>query len=413
MDFSRPMSRILIVTNGPLARNPRVVKEASALGAAGHQVTVLTPRNHPPSEPYDRELCEGAPFLREPITLIPGHGLPSWRIFLRLLPHRIGRELMTRFRWENSHALGPAGVILNHARAHPADLTIVHNEVPHGVGLRLLAGGRRVAADIEDWHSEDLPPEARRHRPLRLLRRQEGELLHRAAYCITTSEAMAEGLFARYGGRRPSVITNSFPLGPARARQPADGPPRLLWFSQTIGPGRGLEAFIDAWGRTRAPSRLVLLGEDRGGYGHRLRERLPDSHRDRLALHPLVSPAALPAFIADHDVGLALEPTTPANKDLTISNKILQYLGAGLAVVATPTAGQREVLGHAPEAGVVEDFADAAGAARRLDELLADTGRLIGRQAAARRLAETRYCWEREAPRLLALVEKALAGKRT
>src|SRR5687768_2570217 len=36
-------ARICIVTGSSLARNPRVVKEASALAAAGHEVTVLGP----------------------------------------------------------------------------------------------------------------------------------------------------------------------------------------------------------------------------------------------------------------------------------------------------------------------------------------------------------------------------------
>ena len=36
--------------------------------------------------------------------------------------------------------------------------------------------------DLEDWFSEDLLPEARRHRPLRLLRSLERELLSRGAF---------------------------------------------------------------------------------------------------------------------------------------------------------------------------------------------------------------------------------------
>ena len=61
-------------------------------------------------------------------------------------------------------------------------------------------------------------------------------------------------------------------------------------------------------------------------------------------------------MIATYDVGLALEPNTPLNKDLTISNKILQYLNAGLAVFATPTQGQREVLSHEASAGCIFHF---------------------------------------------------------
>lgn len=400
---------VLIITNGPLARNPRVHKEAAALGSAGYDVTVLTPRNHAPSEPFDVALSAGAPFRRLPLDFVPGFGTSPWRIFLRLLRHRLTREAARRFPWKSLHALGPVSPLLAAARAHPADLTIVHNEVPHEIGVRLLSAGRRVAADLEDWHSEDLLPEARRHRPIQLLQANERALLHRAAYVSTTSEVLADTLQARYGGRRPAVITNSFPLGPVSS-PPSGRPPRLLWFSQTIGPGRGLEAFVAAWSLTRSPSELTLLGEDSSGFAAGLRRGISDSHQSRLHLAPLVAPVALSGFIAQHDIGLALEHSDPASRDLTITNKILQYLNAGLVVVATPTAGQREVLARSPQAGIFLDLAAPADQnAARLDALFIEPA-LATRQRAARHLAESVYCWEREAPRLVALVTAALTS---
>lgn len=404
------MSRILIVTNGPLARNPRVVKEAQSLGAAGYRTTVLTLRNHAPSEQYDQALCEDAPFRRIPVDLVSGFSTPSHRIFWRLLRHRVAREAMSRFGLQSLHALGPARVLEREIRAHPSDLVIVHNEVPHGVGLKLISEGQRVAADIEDWHSEDLLEEARSKRPIALLRKQECALLHRAVYCTTTSHALAEALHERYGGNLPAVISNSFPLAPAPVAQTSSpsSPPRLLWFSQTIGPGRGLEAFMAAWALTTAPSILTLVGEDRDHYTDCLRDSLPATHASRLEILPLVSPQKLPTLIAAYDVGLALEPRSPANKDLTISNKILQYLGSGLTVVATPTAGQREVLKHSPEAGLICSFEDPVRSAAALDSLLQDRKELMRRRHLARCLAAEHYCWERESPRLLELVEQAL-----
>ena len=56
--------RILVLTNGPLARNPRVLQEATALGAAGHEVTVLGVRNHRPSVALDAALVARAACFR-------------------------------------------------------------------------------------------------------------------------------------------------------------------------------------------------------------------------------------------------------------------------------------------------------------------------------------------------------------
>lgn len=400
-------ARLLIVTNGPLARNPRVEKEARLLGAAGHDVTVLGIRNHAPSLAADAALAAGAPFRHVQVDLLGG----SPAVWLRRLRVRLTRDFARRLGLASIRSLGPADALLRAVRAQPADLVIVHNELPHWIGARLIREGRRVGADIEDWHSEDLMPHDRIGRPLPLLRSVEKTLLHGAVHLTTTSAALADGLHAAYGGRRPAVVTNSFtlPVAPSSARDRSDEPPAFFWFSQTTGPGRGLELFLAAWSRTTRPSRLVLLGEVADDYARALLAALPPDFRPRVSFLPLVSPAELPALIARHDIGLALEQAFIRNRDLTITNKILQYLGAGLAVVASDTAGQREVLARDPAAGLLVPLHETVALGAALDRLLSDPVALHAKKIAARRLAESHYCWEREGPRLLALIEAALA----
>lgn len=273
----------------------------------------------------------------------------------------------------------------------------------------MLRRGRRVAADFEDWHSEDLLPAARRGRPIGLLRELERTLLLRAAYTSTTSHALSDALAHRHAARPPQVLTNSFPLQSDPHAGPPGEPPAFFWFSQTLGPGRGLEAFCDAWGRTTQASRLVLLGQPSPGFAEELLSRLPPAFAARVTLLPLVDPRELPTLIARHDIGLALEQSWITNRDLTITNKILQYLNAGLALAATPTSGQREVLAHAPGAGCLIDPESPATTAATLDEFIRDRSRLAAAQASARAAAERTYCWEHEAPRLVAIVAGALA----
>jgi glycosyltransferase involved in cell wall biosynthesis len=132
--------------------------------------------------------------------------------------------------------------------------------------------------------------------------------------------------------------------------------------------------------------------------------------RAKLEFHGLVPSAQLASTIARHDLGLALEQSSIPSRDLTITNKVLQYLNAGLAVVATDTAGQREVLRAAPDIGLLLGGGDPRDAAVALRAWLADRPRLQRAQRAARAAAENIYSWEREAPRLLGLVGAALAA---
>lgn len=401
-------ARILIVSGAALSRNPRVLKEAVALTEAGHDVTVLTLRNHATAEVFDREIMATARFKRIVLDVAAAPGASRAQVFLRRFKASSARWAARQFNRESIETIGPAGELLAIARRQPADLVIGHTEIGLWVAARLLAEGRKVAADLEDWHSEDLPPEERVGRPVRLLRNVENKLLREAAYTTTVCTVLADALHQVGGGRRPTVIGNTFPLQPNPRQGPPGDPPSFLWCSQTLGPGRGLEGFLEAWNRMTFPSRVVLVGEDRGHYRDVLRGLVPAPRRSLLEFGDLVPPGELPALMARHDIGLALETTASRNRDFAATNKLMQYLNAGLAVVATSTAGQREVLGRAPEAGVFLDQNPAVSAAT-LDRLVRDRTKLHASQLAARRLAETHYCWEHDRLVLLDVVNGALS----
>ena len=61
--MTRPRT-ILILTSAHLCRNPRVVKEATTLGRAGYDVTVMSLSVQPRFERMDQELMRGLPFKR-------------------------------------------------------------------------------------------------------------------------------------------------------------------------------------------------------------------------------------------------------------------------------------------------------------------------------------------------------------
>lgn len=386
-----------------------MLKEATALGQAGMDTTVLTVAGRKLDEARDQLLLKSASFKKQSLAYFGFHGAFGLGAHIGRTFTSLARKLVPLgIEWRS--ALGAFHRLYLFASRTPADLVIVHTELGLAIGVELLKEGRLVAADFEDWHSQDLLPAARRHRPLRLLGRIEQALLIKAAYTTTTSFALARALQKAHGGAEPSVITNSFPLQPIPASRDPRLPPSLLWFSQTIGPGRGLESFILSWSRTTAPSRLVLLGEIDSDYKKRLLSLAGAAKKFALEFLAPCPPDELPVLIARHDLGLALEETSPPSRNLTITNKILQYLNAGLAIFATRTAGHAEVLQHLPQAGVLIDPNDTTGNAMLLDRLLSDRNTLGAMQNASRTLAGQTYCWEREAPKLLGLVDRALAN---
>lgn len=416
MSRDRP-ARIVLITGSSLCHNPRALKSASALAHAGHRVSVLGAWHDAGFKARDQRLMQGLPFQFVPVldsTLSgPGAQLAS---FARRAGRRAANLVYGATGLQSHLQLG-FGIwrLLREALRSPADLYIAHSEPALHVARTLLRRGLRIGVDLEDWFSEDLLPEARRHRPLALLRSLEKDLLTGSAYASCPSHAMSAALARQYQCAEPAVIYNAFPWA---ERESLDGcvddrrnpqVPSVHWFSTTIGPGRGIEDLVAALPLLGHDVEIHLRGRPVPEFTAWVRASLPDRLLSKIFFHPLVTNDRLLNRIAEHDIGFAGEMKHSRNSDLTVSNKILHYLLGGLAVVASDTAGQCEVARQAPEAVQLYPSGDARALAGILNGLLESPERRRHARAAALRAAQHVFCWERQEPALLQAVEAALA----
>jgi glycosyltransferase involved in cell wall biosynthesis len=268
---------------------------------------------------------------------------------------------------------------------------------------------------MEDWFSEDLLPDSRRRRPLRLLRFLERELLVRGVYGSCPSHVLSEALAKEYGGKPPIVLYNAFPWtdrgaidGRRKERRNA-AIVSICWYSQTLGPGRGIEDLVGALPLLKCEAEIHLRGHATPGMVDWIRDRIPERWRRRVFFHPLVANEELLSRIAEHDIGFAGEMPYSRSRDLTVTNKILHYLLGGLAVVASDTAGQREVAMRAKDAVTVYQPGNPAALANALDGLLASNARLANAKSAALQMARDIFCWEGQEQTLLAAIAATLA----
>jgi len=410
---SKDRKAVTLLTGSHLCHNPRVIKEATSLARSGRQVTVLGASMNPTLKMQDELLARSLPFCFTPVKDVTADALSD--LILRA-KNRLGTIAYEAGRFENRWQLGYAYPHLRRlAFGMRSDLFIAHSEQAMAVAVGLHRRGRRVAVDMEDWFSEDLLPEARRSRPLRLLRRLEGELLTEGAYASCPSRAMSRALAREFRCRPPAVIYNAFAWAERRLLDGLDKDradrrrPSIHWFSQTIGAGRGLEDLLTALPQVTHPAEIHLRGNPVAGFGGWLAHRTPEAWRGRIFVHGLVSNQELLSRISEHDIGFAGEMKYCRNKDLTVSNKLLQYLLAGLVVVASDTEGQREVAEQAGEAVLLYPAGEPGALAAQLNALLGSPERLRRAKAAALAAAEETFCWERQEPVLLEGISRALA----
>lgn len=125
------------------------------------------------------------------------------------------------------------------------------------------------------------------------------------------------------------------------------------------------------------------------------------THYSLLIKPPLTQPA-LHAELSNHDVGLALEfDSSDLNRQLCLTNKIIAYAQSGIYILATDTPAQKQFMAEDPERGLVCGQTPAA-MKEALMELLNKKASIQGsgliRFEKGRELA-----WEKEGEKLISL----------
>jgi glycosyltransferase involved in cell wall biosynthesis len=370
-------------------------------------------------EPRDRALMRRISWQLKRINL---GSTMRWRVLRAAQTSARGAHVLTDSPHFADFALSAYTLPLRHAAlATPAELYIAH--YPAALPAAAAAArkhGARFAYDAEDFHLGDLPEDPIYDDERQLVRNIEARYLPRSAYVTAASPGIAQAYVEAYGIQRPRVVLNAFPL-----RHAAPGPtprglaqpgPSLYWFSQTIGPNRGLECAIRAVGLARLRPHLYLRGTWATTYGAQLLDlSMSAGAADRVhLLHP-DEPDKMEKLAMAYDTGLCGEPAGTRNNAIALSNKLFAYLLAGVSPLMSDTPAH---CAFAAEAGLT-DFIypreDPAALAALLDSLLSDVSRLAASRALAWRLGQERYNWETERGQLIEAVERATkrSGSRT
>jgi glycosyltransferase involved in cell wall biosynthesis len=415
MPMGKFSKKILILSGGHLCHNPRAVKEATTLAEAGYDVEVLGGWFDPVLKARDLELIGKNKFQFRPLHDLTEQAALRFGLRVR---GRLASTIHSTIGHENHWQLGYfVSALQKEIRNCKADLVIAHSEPAlWAISQFLISDSKpKLGVDMEDWFSEDLPPETRKHRPVKLLRNMEQSLLRNAAHTTCTSRAMSDALAKEYGCRPPDVIYNAFPWAD---RQKLDGQFKdrknralssIHWYSQTLGAGRGLEDLFAALRFVKHEAEIHLRGKPVVGFEDWLAGCISEKWRKQVFIHELVSNDELLSRIAEHDIGFAGEMRYCKNKEFTVSNKILHYLLGGLAVVASDTTGQREVAEQADGAVRIYPSGNPESLAKELNILLSSPEILRASKTAALASAEKIFCWERQTPVLLQGVHNAVS----
>jgi glycosyltransferase involved in cell wall biosynthesis len=409
--------KICLVTSSQPSANPRLVKEADALSEAGYQVHVVAAHRVDWATASDQTLLAGRnwdyTFIDWRRETQPGL---FWKTRARHYVARAAQASPLGRPFLIEAAVDRITPELKQATAAVrSDLYVAHN--PGALPAAAHAAhthGALLGFDAEDYHSGEFA-ETDRSSARTLIERLERKFIPQCDYVTAGSNRIGDAYAPLCRSRRPTTILNVFPLAmrpPSfTARGPA-GPLTLYWFSQTIGPDRGLEDVVRAMGRLpRGAVQLHLRGRWHSGYDHELHQVAAAAGVDADAIHSHApaNPADMVRLAATYDVGLALETVRTPNRRIALTNKIFTYLLAGIGTLATRTPAQGDLAGEF--AGAAQFYApgDVDGAARILKDWLAEPERLETARRRAWQLGETRYNWDVEKHTYLRVIADVFA----
>ena len=403
---------IVLLTAGQPSSNPRLVKEAIALAESGYKVTVLYCYWIAWAEKGDEQLFREHPSIDW--IRVGGHPVYEKGIYwFTRIRHKWVRMLSNLFprnlRIQQGAYIRCFNELKKAAMRQKAGLYIAHN-------LGALAPAALAARknktlygfDGEDYFRGQSSANDPNAKKVILI---EDAYLPDGAYHTAASPLIGTRYKDDYPGIHPVVVNNVFSLSflqPAPLPYLLNEELKLFWFSQTVGAGRGLEEVIAAMGNLGTQNiSCTILGSCSPGMKTQLLSVAASNGVQEPQLR-FIEPVLLPEIFrlaADHHIGLATETGMNLNNEIALSNKILSYPLAGLAIVASDTSAQQLFLEEHPGTGRLYKRGDTAGLAGIFDLFMHDPERLNALRQNAYDLAKQTLNWEYEKEVFLGIIK--------
>ena len=218
------------------------------------------------------------------------------------------------------------------------DLVVAHN--PQSFYPALVASKKfnaKLGMDIEDYHPGETNNKSLSDKVLFLLKHT---LLH-AYYISYASPCFYDIINQEISLNTPKqiVLLNGFPSTDFTLKNSDTTKLRLVWFSQHINGGRGLEPLVDAMADFSDQVELHLIGQLNPTFDKDFIKGKKGVH-----IHAPKPQSELHQFLCDFDIGVACDVPLNLNRDLALTNKLIVYAQAGLFILATHTKAQDKFL---------------------------------------------------------------------
>jgi glycosyltransferase involved in cell wall biosynthesis len=336
------MRKILFITTTNLAANPRLVKELSLARSAGFDCTVVQFQVGNWSDQLTAELIAEYPDVKF-VNLSASHKpFIPWLLstFKQFLYSRLPLFIISG-SWLAIANGKRAWLLLQCLKRHSSyyHWVVAHNPSAfYPAWYYAQKCGAALGVDIEDYH----PGETHDKKQQLLMKKMMRKLLPSADYCSYAAPLIAAEVLKDIPqlSNKQLVLLNGFPANEfIQPELSTNRVLRIVWYSQNIDAGRGLEEVIKAVNDLYPDVELHLIGNLKPDFDASFLK-----HNNGIIIHSPMSQKMIHRFLATCDIGLATDFPVNLNRDLAVTNKIIAYAQAGLNIICFHSRGQLDFL---------------------------------------------------------------------
>lgn len=286
-----------------------------------------------------------------------------------------------------------------------ADFYHVCDVLPLPVGMLIKKFFNKNAKVVYDAHELEFDKNVSRKFYGKLIRFLEARYIKKVDAMMTVSQPIAEAYGKHYNITPPKVVMNCanlqqvIPNQVFRKKFNLKPEQKIILYQGNLKPHRGVEQLIEAFKTFSNQYVLVLLGMPfTDHYLDYLEKEMAQANN--IFYHPAVAPSELLAYTASADIGTYLIQKTNRSHDMSLGNKIFEYIHAGLPIITSDLMVTREVIGNKLGCVIKEDTTSAIKNA--IDTILENGVQHYKKEL---QIAAQKYNWENQETIMLEIYE--------
>ena len=371
--------KICMILMKDITHDARVTKEARTLSEGGHKVVVIALKSKETSEYEKRYNFEVYRIKVHTRYLLPKGQIFFFIKYLEFIFQIVRKFRNIRFDAYHAHDLEtlPIGFILARLKDKP-----------------LIYDSHELYIDWETHH-----PMARW-----IWYHVEKLLASRTYITIMETESRGRVFSKRYGVSLPLVIMNCQYLNLQkksniiRESLPISAEEKIIIYQGKIAPSRGIDVLLESMKYLQGMV-LVLIGF--GVYKETLSKKLQDhKNKEKIFILDEVPWEELATYTASADIGVFSLQNDCLQYYYALSNKLFEYLSAGLPVVFSDFPEMRKVIVE-NNVGLVVDETDPKAVAKAIHYIMDNPSIYSEMSQNAKRIVKEKYNWEIEGKKLL------------